>query len=114
MKESRNNLRLKRVRRVRAKISGTGSCPRLSVFRSLKTLRVQAIDDAAGKTLVSANLSESGGKNDVEGAKSLGLLLAKKCLEKKIEEAVFDRSGYRYHGKVKAVAEGAREGGLRF
>lgn len=114
MKESRNNLRLKRKKRVRAKISGTSSRPRLSVFRSLRAISAQVIDDEAGKTLAFATSREGKGKNDMEGARKVGSIIAKKCIEKKIEEVSFDRSGYKYHGKVKAVAEGAREGGLKF
>lgn len=115
MKTSRNNLRLWRKKRVRAKISGTAKHPRLCVFRSLENIYIQAIDDAKGKTLVSARLSEiKKTKNDITGAKELGKLIARKCKEAKITEVVFDRGGYKYHGKVKAVAEGAREGGLKF
>jgi large subunit ribosomal protein L18 len=111
---SQNNLRLHRKRRVRAKISGTAAVPRLSVFRSLLSMKAQVIDDEAGKTLVAADTKETKAKNDVAGAKAVGILVAKKCAEKKITQVVFDRAGYRYHGKVKALAEGAREGGLKF
>lgn len=111
---SQNNLRLQRKRRVRAKISGTTSVPRLSVFRSLLSIKVQVIDDTVGKTLLSADTKSAGAKNDVTGAKAVGVLIAKKCAEKKITKVVFDRAGYKYHGKVKALAEGAREGGLKF
>lgn len=115
MKISRNNLRLHRKRRIEAKIRGTAKRPRLSVFRSLKNLYTQVINDENGKTLVAAGLQEiKKSKNDIARAKEVGKLLAKKCLEKKISEVVFDRSGYKYHGKVKAVADGAREGGLKF
>ena len=114
-KVSRNNLRLHRKRRIEAKIRGTAKRPRLSVFRSLKSLYAQVIDDENGKTLVSAGLPEiKKAKDDIAGAKEIGKLVAKKCSEKKISEVVFDRSGYKYHGKVKAVADGAREGGLKF
>ncbi|MFZ2188552.1 MAG: 50S ribosomal protein L18 [Candidatus Moraniibacteriota bacterium] len=111
---SQNNLRLHRKRRVRAKISGTASVPRLNVFRSLLSMKAQVIDDIAGKTLVAADIKAANVKNDVAGAKAVGMLIAKKCVEQKIAEVVFDRAGYRYHGKVKALAEGAREGGLKF
>ena len=85
------------------------------MFRSNKSLYVQIIDDAKRKTLVAAKLAEiKKAKNDVGGAKELGKLTAKKCQEAKIAEVVFDRGGYKYHGKVKALAEGAREGGLKF
>jgi large subunit ribosomal protein L18 len=99
---------------VRAKVSGTAKCPRISVFRSLSRITVQLIDDESGKTIVSLDSQKLKFKNDVSGAFELGKSLAKASLDKKIEEAVFDRSGYKYHGKIKAVAEGAREGGLKF
>jgi len=110
---SRNKLRLQRRRRVRAKISGTAKIPRLCVFRSLKSISAQVINDEKGLTLVSAK-TDGKVKNDIEGAKKIGVEIAKKCVDMKIKEAVFDRSGYKYHGKVKALAEGAREGGLKF
>ncbi|MFZ2193628.1 MAG: 50S ribosomal protein L18 [Candidatus Moraniibacteriota bacterium] len=110
----RNNLRLHRKRRVRAKVSGTATSPRLCVFRSLKTVRAQVIDDTVGMTLVFVDTKMAGVKNDVAGAKEIGKMIANLCIEKKINSVVFDRSGYRYHGKVKALAEGAREGGLKF
>ncbi len=114
-KLSRNQIRLHRKRRIRAKLSGTSDVPRLAVFRSLRNVSVQVIDDAAGKTLVSASLlNDMKGKNSVDGAKELGKVVAEKCLAAKIEKVVFDRSGYKYHGKIKAVAEGAREAGLKF
>lgn len=114
MKISRNNLRIHRKRRIRAKVSGTASIPRLAVFKSLQKIYVQVINDEKGVTMASADSKETKAKNDIEGAKKVGALIAKKCKEKKIEAVVFDRGGYKYHGKVKAVAEGAREGGLRF
>jgi large subunit ribosomal protein L18 len=114
MKTSRNKLRLHRNRRVRAKISGTSKRPRLCVFKSLKKMDAQIIDDQKGITLLQLDNKKAKAKNDLEGAKKLGMELAKKCKEKKIDEVVFDRSGYKYHGKVKALAEGAREGGLIF
>jgi len=114
MKLSKNQTRLHRNRRVRAKVSGTSEKPRLSIFKSLKSMYIQVIDDAAGKTLVSARLSETKGKNDVTGAEKLGELIAKKCQAAKIKKIVFDRSGFKYHGKIKAVAEGARKSGLKF
>ncbi len=103
-----------RERRVRAKISGTAKTPRLCVFRSLLAVKAQVIDDEQGKTLAAADIKEAKAKNNIAGAKAVGLLIAKKCLEQKISNIVFDRSGYKYHGKVKALAEGAREGGLKF
>ncbi len=108
----------RRHRRVRAKISGTAQRPRLSVFRSHRGLYVQLIDDAKGHTLVSAHSREikkaaTGSKNRrVQIAYELGKLLAEKAKEKGIVQAVFDRGGYKYHGRVKAIAEGARQGGL--
>jgi large subunit ribosomal protein L18 len=109
-----NKLRLHRRKRVRAKISGTKNIPRLCVFRSLKMLKAQVIDDVAMKTLVFIDTKKVQLKNNVSGAGKLGELIAEKCLEQKIGEIVFDRSGYRYHGKVKALADGARKGGLKF
>lgn len=113
MDKSRNKLRLHRKRRVRAKISGTKAKPRLAVFRSLKNISVQLIDDGKGNTLISASLKDAKAKNNVEGAGKLGKFVAEKCLKEKIKEVVFDRAGYKYHGKVKALAEGARKGGLK-
>lgn len=111
----RNKERKDRARRVRAKISGTSKRPRLSVFRSLRGIAVQVIDDIAGKTLVSAHLGDvKGAENTVEGALALGKLVGKKCQEAKIGEIVFDRSGYRYHGRIKALADGVRESGIKF
>lgn len=114
-KSSNNSGRIQRKRRVRAKISGTAERPRLAVYKSLKSIYVQAIDDAAGKTLASAKLSElKKVGNTIEGAMEVGKLIAKKCVALQIAKVTFDRAGYRYHGKVKALAEGAREGGLQF
>ncbi|MDD5083700.1 MAG: 50S ribosomal protein L18 [Candidatus Moranbacteria bacterium] len=115
-KQTREKMRLHRKARVRAKISGTASCPRLAVFRSLKNISVQVIDDQAGHTLAAASLREIGGKvaNTIAGAEEVGKLIASKCAALKIEDVVFDRAGYRYHGRVKALAEGARSGGLLF
>ena len=112
----KNEVRLRKHQRVRAKISGTSETPRLCVFRSNKHIEVQVIDDVKGVTLVSSSSVqlklEHGG--NVEAAHQVGLDIAKKCLDKGIENVVFDRGGYIYHGRVKAVAEGAREGGLKF
>ncbi|MBE6688183.1 MAG: 50S ribosomal protein L18 [Ruminococcaceae bacterium] len=112
-----NKKRLKRHKRVRAKISGTAATPRLCVFRSLKNIYVQIIDDVAGTTLVSASTIEKdfevyGGNK--EAAKKLGIIVAERAKSKGIEEVVFDRGGYLYHGRVKELADGAREGGLKF
>jgi len=112
-KLSRNKLRLQRKKRIRAKVSGTSKIPRLCVFRSLKNIYAQIINDETGKVLVAVKLGEKI-KNDLLGAKKVGAEVAKKCKDMKIEKIVFDRSGYKYHGKVKALADGAREGGLKF
>ena len=109
--------RLKRHKRVRAKISGTPARPRLNVFRSLNHIYAQIIDDVNGNTLVAASSVEkdfgaTGG--NCEAAKKVGLVLAERAKAKGIEEVVFDRGGYVYHGRVAALAEGAREGGLNF
>ncbi|HHE45946.1 MAG TPA: 50S ribosomal protein L18 [Candidatus Moranbacteria bacterium] len=114
MKVSRNKLRLHRKRRIRAKIKGTSQRPRLVVFRSLKNINVQVIDDTKGYTLIFSSLKEAKTKNNLEGAKKVGELVAKKCLERKIKTVVFDRNGYKFHGKIKALAESARENGLKF
>lgn len=113
-KLSRNQTRLHRKRRIRAKISGNADTPRLSVFRSLRNTTIQVINDISGKTVVSASLSGIKAENTVDGAKALGKFVAEKCKAAKIESIVFDRSGYKYHGKIKAVADGAREAGLKF
>lgn len=117
-KASSNKARLKRHLRIRNKISGTAQTPRLSVYRSLNHIYAQLIDDVAGVTLASAStLSKEFGKKpggNIEAAKEVGLMLAKQATEKGIETVVFDRSGYIYHGRVAALAEGAREGGLKF
>ena len=109
--------RIKRHSRVRGKISGTAERPRLSVFRSENNISAQVIDDVAGKTLVSASTVEksfAGKGGNVDAAKKVGAVIAERALQKGIEEVVFDRGGYIYHGRVKALAEGAREGGLKF
>ena len=109
--------RLKRHKRVRAKISGTAECPRLNVFRSLQHIYAQLIDDVTGVTLVSASTTEKDFTNyggNKEAAKEVGKLLAERAKEKNITDVVFDRGGYVYTGRVAALAEGAREGGLNF
>jgi len=112
--------RLRRKLRVRKKVRGTEERPRLNVYRSLKHMYAQIIVDTRGETLVSASTlsKELRGKlkstGNVEAAKEVGRLIAKKALEKGIKKVVFDRNGFLYHGRVKAVAEGAREGGLEF
>ena len=114
--ESRSAIRERKHLRVRAKISGTPECPRLVVFRSNKNIEAQIIDDVKGVTLVSASsvqLKLSNGGN-VEGAKLVGAEIAKLAKAKKISKVVFDRGGYLYHGRVAALADAAREGGLKF
>ncbi len=112
--------RKRRHRRVRAKISGTAARPRLNVFRSLGNVYVQVIDDEAGHTLVAASTLERGlaselaGKDKKAQATVVGKALAERAVALGIEEVVFDRGGYPYHGRIRAVAEGAREGGLKF
>ena len=108
--------RARRHKRARAKIEGTAGKPRLSVFRSNRGIFLQLIDDLNGKTLVSAGVKEIKAKklNKIETAAELGKLLAQKAAAKKISQAVFDKGAYKFHGRVKAAAEGAREGGLKF
>ena len=116
-KTSRDRARIK----IRKKISGTPEKPRLSVYRSLDNIYAQIIDDTTGKTLVSVSSLAKDAKDDVKSAKGkinksklIGNILAKKALEKEIKQVVFVRGGFRYHGRVKALADGAREGGLVF
>ena len=114
-KPDKNEARLRRHRRVRGKISGTAERPRLDVFRSSKHIYAQIIDDVAGVTLVSASSMEKGFEGfggNIEAAGKVGKMIAEKALEKGIKTVVFDRGGFVYHGSVKALAEGAREGGL--
>ena len=114
--ESRSAIRERKHLRVRAKISGTPECPRLVVFRSNKNIEAQIIDDVKGVTLASASsvqLKLSNGGN-VEGAKVVGAKIAEVAKAKKISKVVFDRGGYLYHGRVAALADAAREGGLKF
>ena len=123
MKNTKRTKRNVRHRRIRSKIKGTGSIPRLCVFRSNKHIYCQLIDDEKNKTMIIASDMElkssraagsrlAGQKSKV--AESVGELLAKKAVEKKIEKVVFDRGGYKYHGRIKALAEGAKKGGLKF
>ena len=115
-KVDRNSARLARHTRVRNKVVGTSSVPRLNVFRSNNGIYVQVIDDVTSKTLVSSSSLELKIKNggNIEGAKLVGKDIAEKALAKNIKSIVFDRSGYIYHGRVKALAEAAREAGLKF
>jgi large subunit ribosomal protein L18 len=114
---TKKDLRRLRIKRgIRKKVSGTPSVPRLSVFRSNTGIYAQIIDDIAGATLVSASYKdiESSAGTKTEASKVVGQKLAAKALEKGIATVVFDRGGYLYHGRVKALADGAREGGLKF
>jgi large subunit ribosomal protein L18 len=112
--------RYRRHRRVRQKVTGTGSRPRLCVFRSLNHIYAQVIDDKLGHTLVAASsldadvTGSAAGKSKTEKAKMVGSLLAKKAAGGKIKQVAFDRNGCKYHGRVKALADAAREGGLKF
>lgn len=115
-KESKNAIRVRKHARVRAKVSGTSDCPRLVVFRSNKHIEAQVIDDVKGVTLASASsvaLKLANGSN-IDAATKVGEEIAKNCKAKKISKVVFDRGGYIYHGRVAALAEAARKGGLKF
>ena len=115
--KDKNKARMKRHYRVRKNISGTAERPRLNVFRSLNHIYAQIIDDTKGVTLVSASSLDKGFEGyggNVEGAKAVGKAVAEKALAAGIKSVVFDRGGYVYHGRVAALAEGAREGGLEF
>lgn len=111
-------VRFKRKRRIRSTLEGTVERPRFSVFRSNRHLYVQLVDDIQGHTIVAASTLDEElkgkAKGTIDGAKSLGNFVAKKAIEKKISQVVFDRSGYLYHGQIKALADAAREGGLKF
>ncbi len=114
-KVNRNEARLRRHARVRKNITGTQETPRLNVFKSNKAVYVQIIDDAAGKTLVSASTTELNlNTNNAEACTKVGELIAKKAKDAGIESVVFDRGGYKYHGKIAALATSARENGLKF
>ena len=118
--QERERLRLRRHRRVRGKVVGSVARPRLNVSRSLQHIYVQVIDDSAGHTLVAASTVDpelrkslkTGG--NVEAAKAVGTLIATRCKENGIDAVVFDRGGYKYHGRIQALADAAREGGLTF
>jgi large subunit ribosomal protein L18 len=114
MKTIKEQQRKKRHDKIRYRIKGTAERPRLSVFRSLININAQLIDDIKGTVLVSSSSLKINKGKGVEIAKQVGIDIAKKALEKKIKSCVFDRGGYLYHGRVKALAEGAREGGLQF
>jgi large subunit ribosomal protein L18 len=118
-RKSLNEKRARRKTRTRARISGTASRPRLSIFRSNRYVAVQLIDDESGKTLLSASTrplakdKKEKGETKVKQAEKMGEMIAQKAVEKGIKEAVFDRGGYKYHGRVKTVAESARKAGLK-
>lgn len=119
MSQTKLKARQFRQKRIRKKVKGTAIRPRLCIFRSLNHLQVQIIDDVVGKTLVgistqSKEFSDPKDSGNVKGARQLGKMTAKKALEKKIKDVVFDRGGFLYHGRVKAFAEAAREEGLNF
>ena len=119
-KESRQNIRVKKHARLRNRFSGTAERPRLAVFRSNNHMYAQIIDDTVGNTLVAASTNEKAVKaelektNNVDAAAYLGTVIAKRAIEKGIKEVVFDRGGFIYQGKIKALAEAAREAGLEF
>ena len=114
--KTKETQRLRRRRRVRAKVAGTAERPRISVFRSNRGIAAQLIDDESGRTLAAVNWTESGLRElkGGEQAKQAGALLAERAQAAGVETAVFDRGGYQYHGRVQALADGAREGGLNF
>ncbi len=114
-KVNRNEARLRRHARVRKNISGTQETPRLNVFKSNKAVYVQLINDAEGTTIASASTTELNlNTNNIEACTKVGELIAKKATDAGVETVVFDRGGYKYHGKIKAVADAARENGLKF
>jgi large subunit ribosomal protein L18 len=113
----KKGIRIRIHKRIRNKIAGTPERPRLAVFRSVKHIYAQVIDDVAGRTLAAASSNEKGAEFDggnVAGAKEVGRMVAARAREKGISRVVFDRGGYQYHGRVKALADAAREGGLEF
>ena len=115
-RDSKNIIRLRVHKRIRSRVAGTPERPRLAVFRSVKHIYAQVIDDTKGHTVVAAGSSEKDSKNggNVAGAKEIGKLVAERAKDKGIKAVVFDRGGYQYHGRVKALAEAAREAGLEF
>ncbi len=119
-KKSRSEVRVKKHRRIRNRLSGTTECPRLAVFRSNNHMYAQIIDDTVGNTLVSASTLQKDVKanlektNNVDAAAYLGKVIAEKAIEKGIKDVVFDRGGFIYHGKIQALADAAREAGLNF
>lgn len=115
-RDSKDQIRQRIHKRIRRRITGTSQRPRLAVFRSLKHIYAQVIDDGAGQTLAAASSNEKDGTNggNLAGAKQIGKLVAERAKAKGVETVVFDRGGYLYHGRVKALADAAREAGLKF
>jgi large subunit ribosomal protein L18 len=115
-RESKNQIRLRIHKRIRHRVKGTAERPRLAVFRSVKHIYAQVIDDGQGHTMVAASSNEKtgGSGGNVAGAKAIGKLIAERAKQKGIKAVVFDRGGYLYHGRVKALADAAREAGLEF
>lgn len=115
-KASKNDARLKVHERIRRTLRGTGERPRLAIYRSLDHIYAQVIDDARGVTLAAASSAEKGRSNggNIAGAKDVGRLIGERALSKGISQVAFDRGGYKYHGRVKALADAAREAGLKF
>jgi large subunit ribosomal protein L18 len=111
---TKSNRRLRIRRGIRKQIAGTSERPRLSIFKSNKAVYAQIVDDVKGHTIAAANTAEMGTSNNIESSKQVGIKLAERAKAAGIENIVFDRGGYQYHGKVKALADGAREGGLKF
>ena len=114
MKNSKKQSRIRRRKRIRAKVRGVSDMPRLSVFKSNMYISAQIIDDTTGKTLVAAHSREFPGKKMIEQSAMVGQSIASKAVSKKISKVVFDRGGFIYTGNIKALAEGARKGGLNF
>jgi large subunit ribosomal protein L18 len=115
-RDSKNQIRLRIHKRIRSRVTGTAERPRLAIFRSVKHIYAQVIDDAKGHTVVAASSNEKSSTNggNVAGAKNIGKLVAERAKDKGIKAVVFDRGGYLYHGRVKALADAAREAGLEF
>lgn len=115
-RDSKNIIRLRVHKRIRRRVSGTSERPRLAVFRSVKHIYAQVIDDTKGHTVAAASSTEADAKNggNLAGAKSIGKLVAERAKDKGVKAVVFDRGGYLYHGRIKALADAAREAGLEF
>ena len=113
-KQSRSEMRVKKHNRLRNRFAGTAERPRLAVFRSNNHMYAQIIDDTVGNTLVAASTAEKSAKAELEHTNTVGTLIAKRALEKGIETVVFDRGGFIYQGKIQALADAAREAGLKF